>query len=210
MARKATASSNEAFPAQLETMLHAKGINVTVSNAGIGGDTTAGMLARFDSVSRHFDARAGAATGQQRQSRQDRKDQARGRRRQQGQNRAETKANIDQIRAKAAARHIKVIDAQRFIAALPDSQGWGMQSDIRTPRATVSWRRPCFRWLSLRSEIEGDAGPVGMRRHHNDAKIGLTSALDSSAGGARASKTRRSGRRNHYTNDRSWKAPLRS
>jgi acyl-CoA thioesterase I len=41
---------NEAFPEQLEAMLHAKGINVAVANAGLTSDTTAGELARFDGV----------------------------------------------------------------------------------------------------------------------------------------------------------------
>jgi acyl-CoA thioesterase-1 len=40
--------SSEAFPAQLERMLAAKGYNVHVANAGISGDTNAGMLARLD------------------------------------------------------------------------------------------------------------------------------------------------------------------
>ena len=43
-------SPGEAYPAQLEAMLHAKGINATVVNAGINGDTTGGMLARLDSA----------------------------------------------------------------------------------------------------------------------------------------------------------------
>jgi acyl-CoA thioesterase-1 len=37
-------SSSEAFPAQLEQMLAAKGLNVHVTNAGISGDTNEGML----------------------------------------------------------------------------------------------------------------------------------------------------------------------
>jgi acyl-CoA thioesterase-1 len=41
-------NSSEAFPAQLERMLAAKGYNVHVANAGISGDTNAGMLARLD------------------------------------------------------------------------------------------------------------------------------------------------------------------
>ena len=41
---------NEAFPAQLEAILRAKGLNVNVINAGINGDTTEGMLQRLDSV----------------------------------------------------------------------------------------------------------------------------------------------------------------
>lgn len=40
---------NEAWPAQLEILLKAKGYNVHVKNAGISGDTTARMLRRVDS-----------------------------------------------------------------------------------------------------------------------------------------------------------------
>ena len=41
---------NQAFPAQLEAILRAKGRNVHVINAGINGDTTEGMLRRMDGV----------------------------------------------------------------------------------------------------------------------------------------------------------------
>ena len=41
---------SEAWPAQLEAMLRAKGIDAHVRNAGIPGDTTGGMLARLDSA----------------------------------------------------------------------------------------------------------------------------------------------------------------
>lgn len=37
-----------AFPVQLEKALRAKGLNVTVINAGVSGDTTAAALARID------------------------------------------------------------------------------------------------------------------------------------------------------------------
>ena len=40
----------EAFPAQLENMLRARGFNIQVINAGVDGDTTTGMLFRMDSV----------------------------------------------------------------------------------------------------------------------------------------------------------------
>jgi acyl-CoA thioesterase-1 len=43
-------SSAEAWPAQLEGMLAAKGRHVHVVNAGINGDTNAGMLDRLDSA----------------------------------------------------------------------------------------------------------------------------------------------------------------
>src|SRR5580700_9436542 len=41
---------NQAYPAQLEAILRAKGLNVHFVNAGINGDTTAGMLGRLDRV----------------------------------------------------------------------------------------------------------------------------------------------------------------
>jgi acyl-CoA thioesterase-1 len=41
---------SQAYPAQLEALLRAKGLSVRVINAGINGDTTGGMLARLDRV----------------------------------------------------------------------------------------------------------------------------------------------------------------
>ena len=43
-------ASEAAYPAQLEAMLRAKGYRGRVLNAGISGDTTAGMLTRLDSA----------------------------------------------------------------------------------------------------------------------------------------------------------------
>ncbi len=43
-------SPSDAFPAQLETMLREKGYSVRVINAGVPGDGTQRMLARFDSA----------------------------------------------------------------------------------------------------------------------------------------------------------------
>jgi acyl-CoA thioesterase I len=42
--------ASSAFPALLEAMLRAKGRPMSVSNAGISGDTTGGMLARLSSA----------------------------------------------------------------------------------------------------------------------------------------------------------------
>jgi acyl-CoA thioesterase-1 len=41
--------SQNAYPAQLEALLRAKGYDVEVRNAGVSFDTTGGMLARLDS-----------------------------------------------------------------------------------------------------------------------------------------------------------------
>ncbi len=38
----------QSYPAQLQVLLRARGIEATVANAGIAGDTTGGMLARLD------------------------------------------------------------------------------------------------------------------------------------------------------------------
>ncbi|MFD0646525.1 MULTISPECIES: GDSL-type esterase/lipase family protein [Bradyrhizobium] len=43
-------SRSQAYPAQLEALLRARGLSVRVVNAGINGDTTGGMLARLDRV----------------------------------------------------------------------------------------------------------------------------------------------------------------
>jgi len=41
-------SPSEAYPARLEALLNARGIDAKVINAGIAGDTTGGMLARLE------------------------------------------------------------------------------------------------------------------------------------------------------------------
>ena len=41
-------SAQDAFPAKLERALKAKGVNVTIENAGVSGDTASGGLSRLD------------------------------------------------------------------------------------------------------------------------------------------------------------------
>lgn len=43
-------AENDAYPAKLERALKAKGHNVVVTNAGVNGDTTKGVLSRMDSA----------------------------------------------------------------------------------------------------------------------------------------------------------------
>jgi acyl-CoA thioesterase-1 len=105
--------ASEAFPAQLEAMLRANGRNMHVANAGISGDTTAGMLARLSS-----DVPAGTKIvilqfggNDARKGRTDRE------------------ANIAQIKSQLKVRGIRFVEADGFVRAalragmrLPDGQ----------------------------------------------------------------------------------------
>jgi acyl-CoA thioesterase-1 len=92
-----------AFPAQLQAMLKAQGLNVTVRNAGISGDTTAGMLARLGSAVPNGTKVVIVQYGGN--------DQRRGISPQQRQ------ANIAEIEGRLRARAIKVVDADGQVTA---------------------------------------------------------------------------------------------
>jgi acyl-CoA thioesterase I len=94
-----------AYPAQLQAMLKARGYNVSVRNAGVPGDTTAGMLARLGSAVPNGtqvvilqpggnDARRGIGAGQR-------------------------AANIAEIRRRLQARGIRVIVLERIRSLTP-------------------------------------------------------------------------------------------
>ena len=85
---------SQAFPAQLEALLRAQGIDAHVRNAGIAGDTTAGMLRRMDSAVPNGTQIVILQTGGN-----DARDSAGG----------DTAANTAQITSKLEARGIKVI-----------------------------------------------------------------------------------------------------
>ncbi len=96
----------QAFPAQLQAQLKAKGIDARVRNAGIPGDTTGGMLARLNSAVPNGtqivilqtggnDARRGVG--------------------------GEAAGNVAQITSKLQARGIKVILLDRISAYAPAS-----------------------------------------------------------------------------------------
>lgn len=86
--------SSQAYPAQLQAMLQAKGLTAHVSNAGIPGDTTGGMLARLDSAVPSGTTIVILQPGGN--------DARRG----QG---AARESNIAEIKRRLSARHIKVI-----------------------------------------------------------------------------------------------------
>jgi acyl-CoA thioesterase-1 len=93
--------SSDAFPAQVEAILQARGRAMSVSNAGVSGDTTSGMLSRLSSsvpegtkyVIVQFggnDVRRGGSP-------------------------AERQANIAAINQQLRARGIRVINADGFV-----------------------------------------------------------------------------------------------
>ena len=105
-------STWEAYPARLQALLGARGIEAEVINAGMSGDTTAGMLARLDAFlldGTHLlilqpgsnDARYGLA--------------------------AETSDNVARIKNRLDQRGIKLIVVENaFLGTLPDTE---MQPD---------------------------------------------------------------------------------
>ncbi len=101
-------SPSEAYPARLQALLQAKGIDALVANAGIPGDTTGGMLARLDSA-----APAGThivilqpGTNDERMGLG-----------------AERAANIDKMRSRLAARNARLIVIDNDVLdALPRSE----------------------------------------------------------------------------------------
>jgi acyl-CoA thioesterase-1 len=96
----------QAYPAQLEALLKARGLDAHVRNAGVPGDTTAGMLQRVDSAVPNGTQIVILQTG--------------GNDARQGEG-GDTSANTAQITAKLAARGIKVILLSKMEAYAPSS-----------------------------------------------------------------------------------------
>ena len=122
-----------AYPAQLEAMLGAKGYRGRVLNAGISGDTTAGMLARLDSAvppdTRVVILQPGA-------------NDLRGRR---GVGPAAREANIQQIVSRLSTRGIHVVMLDNdMLRAVPDQYRQADREQL-TPegyRLLASWLVP--------------------------------------------------------------------
>jgi acyl-CoA thioesterase I len=101
-------SPSQSYPARLQALLMAKGIDANVSNAGIAGDTTGGMLARLD--------RAVPAGTQIVILQPGTNDEYMG-------TGAERAANIEKIRSRLAARNIKLLLIENaMLDALPRSE----------------------------------------------------------------------------------------
>ena len=100
-------SRSEAYPAQLEALLRGRGYDVRVINAGIPGDTTAGMLARLESAvpdgTRVVIIQPGGNDARR------------------GGSAAEASGNVARMSAKLRARGIKVIVLNRILAMVPAS-----------------------------------------------------------------------------------------
>ena len=96
----------QAYPAQLEAMLRSKGYNGRVLNAGINGDTTAGMLARLDTAVPNGTRVVILQPG--------------GNDRRQGGNQAERKDNVGQIVSRLRSRGVQVIMLDnRMLGSVP-------------------------------------------------------------------------------------------
>jgi acyl-CoA thioesterase I len=89
------------YPAQLQAMLRAKGLDARVANAGINGDTTGGMLARLSSA-----VPAGTQIVILQPGGNDRRKGQSGR-----------ESNIGSITSQLAARNIKVIMLDRVLGS---------------------------------------------------------------------------------------------
>jgi len=121
-------STGEAYPAQLQALLRARGIDARVSNQGIAGDTTDGMLARLDSAvpagtsvvilqPGGNDARRGGGN---------------------------TGANVAEIRRRLTARHIAVVmlSSPGSIAAKASRDPDGQHFNASGHAAIARWLMP--------------------------------------------------------------------
>lgn len=93
--------ASAAYPAQLQALLKAKGANMRVRNAGISGDTTAGMLARLPRATPQGTRIVIVQYG--------------GNDRRRGISPAQHQANVAQIEGQLSARNIKVVHADGYI-----------------------------------------------------------------------------------------------
>lgn len=93
--------ASAAYPAVLQELLRAKGRPMSVSNAGISGDTTGGMLARLSSVAPDGTKIVILQIG--------------GNDRRKGISEAEAAANRSEIRKRLHARGIRIIEADGYV-----------------------------------------------------------------------------------------------
>lgn len=120
-----------AFPAQLEGMLRAKGYTGQVVNAGISGDTTAGMLARVDTA-----APAGTRVVILQPGGNDRR---------RGGSEAQRDANVQQIVTRLGSRGVQVVMVEnQMLHALPEQyrQPDGQHFTPQGYQLLASWRLP--------------------------------------------------------------------
>lgn len=97
-------SSSEAYPAQLEAILSARGRPMSVSNAGVSGDTTTGILSRLAGAVPEGTKIVVLQVGWFNDGRR-------------GVSGAERQANIAEINRQLKARGIRIINADGFVRA---------------------------------------------------------------------------------------------
>ena len=102
----------KAFPAQVQALLKAAGRPMSVRNAGLSGDTTAGMLARLDKVTPKGTTIVILQFG--------------GNDRRRGISDSQRQSNIDAIVSRLRARGIRAVMADDAVAA-------GLRSGLRQP-----------------------------------------------------------------------------
>jgi acyl-CoA thioesterase-1 len=108
---------DQAYPAQLEALLRARGIEAHVRNAGVPGDTTAGMLKRVDAAVPNGTQIVILQTG--------------GNDRRRGVSGADISANVAAMTSRLEARGIKVVLLDKLDAPAgtrdPDGQHFNAQ-----------------------------------------------------------------------------------
>ena len=115
-------SPSQAFPAQLEALLHARGVDAHVINAGVGGDNSARMFARLDSA-------VPEGTRLVILDRPNGNDKKSGLK-------AEQRSYVHKMKARLRARHIAVI-------VVPVEKDPGLDRQPRLGRASFHRQRPC-------------------------------------------------------------------
>jgi acyl-CoA thioesterase-1 len=97
-------NASQAYPAQLQAQLKANGVNARVKNAGVAGDTTAGMMRRMNSAVPRGTNIVILQTGGN--------DARRG----EG---GDTSGNVAQMRSALEGRGVKVIMLERILSLVP-------------------------------------------------------------------------------------------
>jgi acyl-CoA thioesterase-1 len=115
---------NQTYPAQLQAMLRAKGIDTVVINAGVNGDSSAGMLTRLNSAVPNGTRLVIVET----YSGNERRNHVAG----------QTSQNLAAIRSRLKACGIDTIDISRTMTSAVRAAGSGSESKLRHGHLTAA------------------------------------------------------------------------